>query len=93
MSGKQPEALRLADCLERDFGMNWPDFDNGMSAAAELRRLYARNAELELAVLAERERCAMACEEMSGAHAYGPAWNSQKSLTAQECADAIRAGA
>jgi hypothetical protein len=43
---EQPEALRLAECLERDCQMNWPDYDNQMDAAAELRRLHALNQEL-----------------------------------------------
>ena len=37
---EQPTALRLAECLERDCEMNWPDYDNQMDAAAELRRLH-----------------------------------------------------
>ena len=44
---QQPEALRLAECLERDCEMNWPDYDNQMDAAAELRRLNARDKEWE----------------------------------------------
>jgi hypothetical protein len=43
---EQTEALRLAECLERDCEMNWPDYDNQMAAAAELRRLHAVNAQL-----------------------------------------------
>lgn len=43
---KQPEALRLADCLDRDNAMNWPDYDNTENAAAELRRLHALNEDL-----------------------------------------------
>ena len=38
---EQSEAQRLAECLERDCEMNWPDYDNQMAAAAELRRLEA----------------------------------------------------
>jgi hypothetical protein len=38
---QQTEALRLAECLERDCEMNWPDYDNQMAAAAELRRMEA----------------------------------------------------
>jgi hypothetical protein len=46
-STEQPEALRLAECLERDTEMNWPDYDNQVNSAAELRRLHARVQELE----------------------------------------------
>jgi hypothetical protein len=38
---EQPEALRLADALERDCALNWPDYDNQAGAAEELRRLHA----------------------------------------------------
>ena len=48
-STEQPEALRLAECLERDTQMNWPDYDNQVGAAAELRRLHTRVQELEAA--------------------------------------------
>lgn len=44
-----PEALRLAKCLERDCEMNWPDYDNQMDAAAELRRLHAQASALSAA--------------------------------------------
>jgi hypothetical protein len=44
---EQTEALRLAECLERDCEMNWPDYDNQMAAAAELRRLQAMCGEWE----------------------------------------------
>jgi hypothetical protein len=51
MTAKIPEAVRLADCLERDNAMNWPDYDNTENAAAELRRQHAEierlTAELE----------------------------------------------
>ena len=43
---EQPRALRLAECLLRDRDMNWPDFENMQSAAAELRRLHSVNAGL-----------------------------------------------
>jgi ABC-type phosphate transport system auxiliary subunit len=43
---QKTEALRLAECLERDCEMNWPDYDNQMAAAAELRRLHAVNEQL-----------------------------------------------
>jgi hypothetical protein len=46
MTNQQPEALRLAKCLEVDCDMNWPDYDNQMQAAAELRRLHAENENL-----------------------------------------------
>lgn len=42
---EQTKTRRLAEYLERDCQMNWPDYDNQM-AAAELRRLDALNAEL-----------------------------------------------
>ena len=51
----QPEAQRLADCLERDCHMNWPDYDNQMSSAAELRRQHARIAELEAAICTQHK--------------------------------------
>jgi hypothetical protein len=44
---QKTEALRLAECLERDCEMNWPDYDNQMAAAAELRRLHALCGEWE----------------------------------------------
>ena len=43
---KQPEALRLADDLDRNCEMGWPDYDTQMGAAAELRRLHEVNQQL-----------------------------------------------
>lgn len=43
---KQPEALRLADDLDRNCEMGWPDYDTQMGAATELRRLHEVNQEL-----------------------------------------------
>ncbi|EPD39204.1 hypothetical protein EZI45_18905 [Delftia tsuruhatensis] len=40
---KQTEALRLADCLERDIRLEWMEIDHNTAAAAELRRLDAEN--------------------------------------------------
>ncbi len=40
---KQSEALRLADCLERDIRLEWMEIDHNTAAAAELRRLDAEN--------------------------------------------------
>lgn len=54
MTAQQPEALRLAECLERDTKMNWPDYGNQVDAAKELRRLHSRVLELEAEVL---EQC------------------------------------
>jgi hypothetical protein len=54
---QQPEALRLAECLERDCEMNWPDYDNQMAAAAELRRLQSVNAQLLEALQRLRKMC------------------------------------
>ena len=51
---QQPTALRLADCLERDCEMNWPDYDNQMDAAAELRRLHEENERLKQEVQTEQ---------------------------------------
>ena len=45
MSTQHPEALRLADLLERD-PSDWGGLTLGWKAAAELRRLHALNAEL-----------------------------------------------
>ena len=42
----QPTALRLADALERDMDMNWPDWDNGEACVDELRRLHRINCAL-----------------------------------------------
>lgn len=43
---KQLEALRLADDLDRNCEMGWPDYGSQMRAAAELRRLHEVNQEL-----------------------------------------------
>ncbi|WP_416820274.1 hypothetical protein [Delftia tsuruhatensis] len=40
---KQTEALRLADCLERDIRLEWMEIDHNTAAAAELRRLDTEN--------------------------------------------------
>lgn len=40
---KQTEALRLADCLERDIRLEWMEIDHNTAAATELRRLDAEN--------------------------------------------------
>lgn len=45
MTDKQPEALRLADLLERD-PSEWGGLTLGWKAAAELRRLHEVNADL-----------------------------------------------
>lgn len=45
MTDKQPEALRLADLLERD-PSDWGGLTLGWKAAAKLRRLHEVNAEL-----------------------------------------------
>lgn len=55
MSDQQPKPLRLAECLERDCEMNWPDYDNQMDAAAELRRLHDENGRLLQVNLDEHE--------------------------------------
>lgn len=45
MTDKQPEALRIADLLERD-PSEWGGLTLGWKAAAELRRLHEVNADL-----------------------------------------------
>lgn len=47
---KQTEALRLADCLERDIRLEWMEIDHNTAAAAELRRLDAENKQLNVAL-------------------------------------------
>lgn len=72
---KQPEALRLANCLQ-DHVVTYPqlsedepggycgEVDRVMDeSAAELRRLHARVQELERAVADEREACALLAEQ------------------------------
>lgn len=51
---KQPEALRLAESLERDCEMSWPDYDNQTEAAVELRRLHEANQAMLEALKAAR---------------------------------------
>ena len=47
---KQTEALRLADCLERDIRLEWMEIDHNTAAAAELRRLDAEDKRLNVAL-------------------------------------------
>lgn len=54
----KPEAIRLAECLERDCQMNWPDYDNQMDASAELRRQHAEIERLRAEVEAFRKDAA-----------------------------------
>jgi type VI protein secretion system component VasF len=58
---KQPEALRLADAIEKGIQTFFPDFEPIYNAPAELRRLHEINQELlealkDLEVMAERYR-------------------------------------
>lgn len=50
MSRTQNEALRLADCLERDIRLEWMEIDHNTAAAAELRRLHEENKQLNVAL-------------------------------------------
>lgn len=43
---KQPEALRLADILDREWANDALTYDTALDASAELRRLHAVNQEL-----------------------------------------------
>ena len=74
-STEQPEALRLAECLERDTQMNWPDYDNQVGAAAELRRLHTRVQELEAKVETGKR---LLREEMARANRYAEAAQAQR---------------
>lgn len=66
-STEQPEALRLAECLERDTQMNWPDYDNQVGAAAELRSLHARVQELEAT---QAQRAPLSDERIDGINLF-----------------------
>lgn len=59
---KQTEALRLADCLERDIRLEWMEIDHNTAAAAELRRLDAEVRELKMTVQHE-SLCVEAAKE------------------------------
>lgn len=41
--------------------------------------------------LAEREACALLCDERADSHKYGSLWDSRSGLEADRCAAAIRA--
>lgn len=86
---QQPEALRLAECLERDTKMNWPDYDNQVDAAKELRRLHARVVELEAMLVKESGRTAdqkLRADQMSQQHDTQAALNreARAQLAAQQ---------
>lgn len=69
----QPEALHLADCLEQDCEMNWPDYDTQMDAAIELRRLHAANVDCVNhfnAIKAERDALLTVAKELQESAAY-----------------------
>jgi hypothetical protein len=71
----QPEALRLADALDR-----WHEGVFPCEAAAELRRLVAENERLEAEVLTEPAACADICDQHASVEGI-----------AQRCAEQIRA--
>lgn len=88
----QPEAIRLAEILEREYSgchQNENDFLE-MDAAAELRRLHEENERLKSAMAAELEACAKLCDE--AAANYYPGMR-EAAIGARHCATVIRARA
>ena len=69
----QPEALRLAECIDGWFHQDDMNIEDAMKAAAELRRLHAENADLEeavrllLTVVSERDRLEAQQDELLAA--------------------------